>query len=116
MNDQVIVRFLQIASEHFCDPITLALILNWQDRCSTIFEIGRKVDRVSNADIYHSQKPLILLLELFLIEHLYCEYTVFSCTPEEKYVKYLYQLKWRGVVSYISNVSFQYGFKVLLMT
>jgi hypothetical protein len=46
----------------------------------TIFAIW-KFHHISDSDVYYSQEALILLLELLLIKHLNCEYTVLGCTP-----------------------------------
>lgn len=67
----------------------------------------------SNPYIYNSQESLILLLELLLIENLNGENAIFRRAPEDLSVPNRLG-RVRG--PYMSKLSFQYGFKVFLIT
>ena len=74
---------------------------------------GGEVHHISNSNIYDTKEPLILLLELLLVENLNRQYALFRGTPNP--VSVGFQLM--GVIdSHRSKLSFQYGFNVLLMT
>lgn len=69
---------------------------------------------ISNANVDNSQESLVLLFELLLIKNLYCKDAIFigaadKCELNGNCIH-------GGGALYKSKLSFQYGFRVLLLT
>ena len=77
-----------------------------------------EVDHITNPNIDNPQESLILLLKLLLIKHLDREYTILRRTPTASSANETTQQTPPGTDdnTHISNVSFQYGFSVRLIT
>jgi len=69
---------------------------------------------ISNANINDSQESLVLLFELLLVENLNCEDAIFVGATDKCELNDLFNQG--GGVRYKSKLSFQYGFRVLLLT
>ena len=82
--------------------------------------LGRiEIDHIANANVNNSQETLILLLKLLLIKHLYRENAILRRTPVSPSAKPSNPQSHhhnRSSITHISNVSFQYGFSVRLIT
>ena len=75
---------------------------------------GVKVNCAPNADVDHTEKALVLLLELLLVEYLNCKYALVIDSPV-RCVSPLLMFR-SAPLSYMSKLSFQYGLSVFLMT
>ena len=78
------------------------------------------IDDIPNAHINHAEESLILLLEFLLVENLDGKDTVFVDTAVFENMLVGKRRGWRPCKtegeSYRSKISFQYGFRVFLMT
>lgn len=88
------------------------LKLDRQPPSLTVLTRG-EVDNISYPYIDDSQEALILLLEFLLVEYLDGEDAVFRGTPTTTSAMLL---RFRRLHAHKSKLSFQYGFKVLLIT
>lgn len=69
---------------------------------------------ISNTDVDDTQETLILLLEFLLVKDLNCEDAIFIGATNE--CELIDSLLPGGGAHYKSKLSFQYGFRVLLLT
>ena len=73
----------------------------------------RKINQISHTDVYDTQEPLVLLLELLLVKNLYRKDAVLIGPPRNRISMVIFYVT---CSPYKSKLSFQYGFKVFLIT
>lgn len=79
---------------------------------------GIKIDDAPYAHVDDAEKTLVLLLELLLVKYLYGEHAILGHPPGPVSVVVQMQecIAPSTGVTYMSKLSFQYGFSVFLMT
>lgn len=75
-----------------------------------------EVDDISDAHVDHTEKALILLLEFLLVENLDGQDAIFVDSPSRGTRQHPWTQTPIAPATYRSKISFQYGFKVFLMT
>jgi hypothetical protein len=116
VDDYIIVGLFQVSCKHFYSLVSNFIVMTWQPQKHTISP-GIQIDDGSNPNIDDTEKALVLLLKLLLVEYLDCQYTLFrntSACPMSVHPPLHIISLWYN--AYKSKLSFQYGFNVFLMT